>query len=51
MPVFGGIREDTLEFLLQLASIVSVAKRDFVFRERDNAASMYVLERGKVVIL
>ena len=27
MPVFGGIREDILEFLLAQASMVSVAKR------------------------
>lgn len=51
MPVFGGIREDALEFLLKLASIVSVAKGDFFFRERDNATTMYVLEQGNVVIL
>ncbi len=49
-PVFGGIREDTLEFLLQQANIVSVAKEDYFFRENDPGSSMFVLEQGKVSI-
>jgi CRP/FNR family transcriptional regulator, cyclic AMP receptor protein len=51
MPVFGGISQDALEFLLRLASTVSIAKGSFFFREGDAATSMYVLERGRVVIL
>ena len=31
MPVFGGIREDILKFLLELAPIVSVPQSQFFF--------------------
>ncbi|MFQ5581645.1 MAG: Crp/Fnr family transcriptional regulator [Mariprofundaceae bacterium] len=51
MPVFGGIREKTLEFLLELASITDIAANDYFFREGDKGSSMFVLEQGKVAIL
>jgi CRP/FNR family transcriptional regulator, cyclic AMP receptor protein len=51
MPVFGGIREDILTFILDLSSTVSVPKGEFFFRQGDQADSMFVLERGKVAIL
>ena len=47
MPVFGGIRADILQFLLDLCPIVSVPTNEFFFRERDQADSMFVLEAGK----
>ena len=37
MPVFGGIRADILQFLLDLCPIVSVPTNEFFFRERDQA--------------
>jgi CRP/FNR family cyclic AMP-dependent transcriptional regulator len=51
MPVFGGIREDILKFLLELSPIVSVPQGQFFFHQGDRADSMFVLERGKVAIL
>src|SRR5215212_9384443 len=48
MPVFGGISEHTLEFLLTLAPVVHIAKGMFFFRGGDRAVSMFVLEVGKV---
>ena len=51
MPVFGGIREDTLTFLLGLAASVSVPADGFFFREDDEAQSMFVLETGKAAVL
>ncbi len=50
-PIFGGISEETLRFLLGLSCIVSVAKGDFFFREGDKAESVFVLEKGKVAVL
>jgi CRP-like cAMP-binding protein len=44
MPVFGGIRADILQFLLDLCPIVSVPTNEFFFRESDQADSMFVLE-------
>ena len=51
MPIFGGIREETLGFLLALSPVVFVRKEDFFFRETDAADSMFVLEEGKVAVL
>src|SRR5262249_3076486 len=51
MPVFGGIREDVLQFLLGLCPVVSVPTNEFFFREHDQADSMFVLEAGKVAVL
>jgi len=51
MPIFGGVSQDTLKFLLDQASVVSVKKRDYFFREDDKASSMFVLRKGKAVIL
>lgn len=49
-PVFGGIREDALTFLLGLSHIVSVRKGQFFFREGDEGCSMFILETGKVAV-
>jgi CRP/FNR family transcriptional regulator, cyclic AMP receptor protein len=51
MPIFGGIREDMLQVLLQQARDVEVASGDFFFRENDSASSMYVLEVGRVSVI
>src|SRR6478752_10128222 len=51
MPVFGGIREDVLQFLLGLCPVVDVPPHEFFFREHDQADSMFVLEAGKVAVL
>jgi CRP-like cAMP-binding protein len=51
MPIFGGIREDTLDFLLDLAPIVKVPKGNYFFCEHDEGTSLFVLEKGKVAIL
>ena len=51
MPIFGGIRADTLQFLLAFCPIVSVPTNDFFFREREQGDSMFVLEIGKAAVL
>jgi CRP-like cAMP-binding protein len=48
MPIFGGIRADTLQFLL---AIVSVPMNEFFFRESQQGDSMFVLEKGKATVL
>jgi len=50
MPIFGGIREDILEFILDKAVIVSVPREEYFFREDVRGTSMYVLEAGKVLV-
>jgi CRP-like cAMP-binding protein len=51
MPIFGGIREDILRFIIDLSPTVTVPKGKFFFRQQDAASAMFVLEQGKVAIL
>lgn len=51
MPVFGGVRADILEFLLDLCPIVSVAANGFFFHEDEPGDAMFVLEAGNVWVL
>lgn len=51
MPIFGAIREDTLEFLLAEARVLVVRRGEYFFREHEPAQAMYVLEVGDAVVL
>jgi CRP-like cAMP-binding protein len=51
MPVFGGIREDVLRFLVAQCTSVSLAEQAYFFRENDPADGMFVLEAGRVAVL
>lgn len=51
MPIFGGMRAETLEFLLDASAMVQVKKGQFFFHEHEKADSMYVLEAGEVAVL
>ena len=51
MPVFGGVRADVLQTLLDLCPVVSVPANEYFFRENDHADSMFVIEAGKVAVL
>jgi CRP-like cAMP-binding protein len=46
MPIFGALREDALQVLLERARSVQVGAGAFFFREGDPARSMFVLEAG-----
>jgi len=51
MPIFGGVRTNIIQFLLELCPVESVPKNEFFFREGDQADSMFVLEEGKAAVL
>lgn len=51
MPIFGAIREDALLYLLEQTRSVAVRAQEFFFREGDKASSMFVLERGRVMVI
>jgi CRP/FNR family transcriptional regulator, cyclic AMP receptor protein len=51
MPIFGGIRAETIQFLLTFCPIVSVPMNEFFFREHQQGDSMFVLELGKAAVL
>lgn len=51
MPIFGGIRADTLAFLLHQANYVRVPKGACYYHEGDPAHSLFVLESGRILML
>ena len=51
MPLFGGIREDILAFLVSVSRDAQVAGGEFFFREGDRGESMFVLESGTVDVI
>lgn len=46
MPVFGGISDEALMFLLERTLDRKVSKGGYFFHERDDAESMFVLVEG-----
>lgn len=51
MPVFGGINESVLNFMLGKARVVEFKKGEHIIREGDKASSMFVLAQGAVAVL
>lgn len=51
MAVFGGIRADIIELILEYCPSATVAANDYFFRQSDPGDSMFVLEAGKVHVL
>ena len=51
MPIFGAIREDALQFLLEQAREIKVPAGGYFFRENDHAQSMFVLETGRAEVV
>jgi CRP/FNR family cyclic AMP-dependent transcriptional regulator len=50
MPIFGGVSDGTLDFLLTHARASVVPAGDFFFRENDEATGVYILEKGRVAV-
>jgi len=51
ISIFGGLRPETLSFLLDRAQTVKVAKGDVFFREGDPGGALYILESGRADVL
>lgn len=51
MPVFGALRDDAIECLLEDAPTVARARGETFFSEGDGAHCMYVIEAGAVEVL
>lgn len=51
MPIFGALRQDTLQFLLEQARSKEVAAGAYFFREKDPADALYVLESGRAAVI
>lgn len=50
MPIFGALKEATLDYLCEQSVVVSVEAGDSFFREGDAAQSLFVLEQGSAVV-
>lgn len=50
MPIFGGLNDAALAFLLDSSESVSVGAGQYFFREGDAARSFFVLQSGSVVV-
>ena len=46
MPIFGGLKSETLEFLLDLSNEVLVPEGEYFFREHDKGSAVFVIESG-----
>lgn len=51
MAIFGGVRRETLAFLVDICPVVSVAKDDYFFREHEMGDCLFVLEAGSAAVL
>lgn len=50
MPIFGGIRNDVLQCLLDRAQICKIPAGEFFFKQGEQALYMYVLESGRASV-
>lgn len=50
MPIFGGIRKETLAFLLDFCPVVEVGKDAYFLREHEPGDWLAVLEAGKAAV-
>lgn len=50
MPIFGGLSDSTLEFLLECSQEKTLEAGEFLFLEDDAATSFYVLRQGSVQV-
>ena len=51
IPVFGGISDEALTFLLSLSRQTIVACGDYFFCEGEHGSSMFVLESGRAEVI
>lgn len=51
MPIFGALRDDTLDFLLGQTKPMAVRAGEFFFREGDVPNGLFVLEQGQASVL
>lgn len=51
IPVFGGLSQDAVRFLLERSDTVSCAPGEAFFREGELGDSVFVLELGRVSVL
>ena len=51
ISLFGGLRDEAVEYLLSRCPLTSRSKGEYFFREGEPAGSLFVLQTGAVAIL
>ncbi|HNE92290.1 MAG TPA: cyclic nucleotide-binding domain-containing protein [Agitococcus sp.] len=51
MPIFGGVSQQTLSFLLTRCPEIEIAQNAYFFKEGEQADSLFILERGTALVL
>lgn len=51
MPVFGGLKDETVALLLDLAKSQDRAEGEYFCREKERGASMFALQTGQVAVI
>jgi len=51
MPLFGGVDDEIMTYLLSRARVVNRSEGAYYFRESDPGDAMFVLESGRVAIV
>lgn len=51
MAIFGGVKPETLEFLLSRCRVVTIPKDAYFFREREVGDTLFVLETGSADVI
>lgn len=51
MPVFGGLKDDTVALLLDTAKAWTLSEGEYFFREKEHGSSMFVLQGGRVAVI
>ena len=51
VPVFGAIREDIIEQLINQAPVINIKKGEYLIKEGEATTSMYVIENGQVAVI
>lgn len=51
MPIFGGINDSAIEFLVGQTTEKEFAPEEYFFKEGDPASSLFIIESGKAEVL
>jgi len=51
LPVFGGLKQETISSLLSMASCLIIKKGDILFEEGERSPLMYIIQKGQIGII
>jgi len=51
VPIFGGLRLETLAFLLDRSATIAFQEKEWLFREGESGCDLFILDKGKVEVI